>query len=131
MVSFEIRLAAAVVSRVLRAMNRKQRAQLIRSRFRAIGGLPYAPGSTTKNRAVAPLSTGKGSGKPMAVFYGVSMSHRMPDWLRTKDEPEKSLVAPKHSHGKTALTRIAEKWRYLEPLLPSRPERVGSGSVCL
>lgn len=105
-------------------MDRTQRAQLIRSRFRAIGGLPYSAGTIPKNRATGPFSTRKGSGKPLAVFYGVSMAHRMPDWLRTKNEPEKPLVAPKHSCGKTALTRIAEQWRYLEPRPTTNPMRV-------
>jgi hypothetical protein len=83
-------------------MDKTQRAQLLRERFRAKGGVPFVAPAIVKPRRQT-----KGQGFRLIAF-GKSNDGRQPVWLQRPDAAPK--IIPKSEHrrkGKNALARIA------------------------
>jgi hypothetical protein len=86
-------------------MNREKRARLLRTRFRAIGGLPYPP--VLKQRPAEPQKsrTRTRLGLP---FFAVSIHGRwQPQWIREPDPPIKHSLGIKLKARVSPLAKIA------------------------
>lgn len=105
---FEIRIADFSSENRPASMDKAQRADLLRSRFKAKGGLPYLAKITAK-----PMRHQE-TRRPIVMAWPECEGNtsRAPRWLKAAN-PELSL-GPKPERrrkGDTALTRIARKWR--------------------
>jgi hypothetical protein len=56
-------------------MDKAERAERLRKAFRANGGIPMPLGAFQKVNRTAPIPN-KGSGKPLALHFGVSLSEK-------------------------------------------------------
>jgi hypothetical protein len=86
-------------------MTQRERAELLRQRFRALGGIPYkAKGATPQKEHLKPPTPFR-----LALFAVTPTEHRHA-WIATPDEKEPPHVEMKHRTGVPALTLIAAKW---------------------
>lgn len=101
-------------------MDKAQRAELLRQRFRANGGLPYVPSGRVRSKPHVPA-------KPTNICLQWPEANRDTAraglWMHRPDEPEKPTVTTKRRTGVAALTKIAEKWP-VKPLLPAPNQSV-------
>jgi hypothetical protein len=89
-------------------MDKTARREVLRRRFKALGGLRF-PTSSPRTRS-QPVPQ-RGSGKPLAVFYGVALAYTVPRWVAEADEvPEVPTMKPRRIARKSPLAAIAEKW---------------------
>lgn len=87
-------------------MDKAQRAELLRQRFKAkAGSMAYVP-SGMPAKAPEPVT-----GRMRFGGWGFALSHRWgrTEWLETPDPKPKPSVATKHRKGVPALTVIAAK----------------------
>jgi hypothetical protein len=108
---FEMNLSISPYPAQFGSMDKAQRRELLRRRFREIGGLPYQP--TGKQRiALTSVPLPKHwAGKPLAVFYGASLCENRTDWISQPDpKPHRSGIRLKRKNGVSALAKIAQKW---------------------
>lgn len=97
-------------------MDKEARKQRLRARFKALGGLPLPPCSRKVN--LQPKQKG-GSGKPLPVFYGVSLVHKATDWIAVPNKRRPVSVRPRRIARKSPLWAIEEKWAD-RPRMPKR-----------
>jgi hypothetical protein len=91
-------------------MTLEERRQLLRQRFKAIGGVPY-PKSNLPPRP-EPYVTKRSLGKPLQIYYGPNIynSHR-PDWVSEADPASLEQLRLKRSKtGINPLMRIADQF---------------------
>ena len=105
-------------------MEKAQRAELLRQRFRAVGGVAYAGSGRARKQRHEP--------KPWRNMAWPEINpdtKRAPDWMREADAKPKLTVRVKHNTGKPIMAKIAEKtqprklvrkYRDAETLLASR-----------
>jgi len=100
-------------------MDKTQRAELLRLRFRAVGGIPYQP-----------------SGKPLRYRHSIigrdlSMcwdggpprrDDRAPHWIGEPDQKPKPVPRPKNNQCESPLTKIARQWRVVKPRPPAQSQ---------
>ena len=88
-------------------MTKEQRGELLRTRFKAKGGIPYAPTCKTKPKpACEPRK------KVYMPWPDIIVDHkRTPGWLLKSDtKPDFAPKPDRRRKGDSALTRIAGKW---------------------
>jgi|GEM_PF-4449012 len=89
-------------------MDKAERAELLRQRFKAKGGLPYVAKITVKPRHT------QESRRPIMMAWPECERNtsRAPRWLKEADMKDDLTPKPERRRkGDLALTRIAAKWR--------------------
>lgn len=89
-------------------MDKTERGRMLRARLKALGGLQPGPGVPQRAKAL-PVPK-RGPGKPLAVFYGVSLASRAPAWVGEPDGQRRPDLRPRRVARKSPLLGIAEKW---------------------
>lgn len=88
-------------------MDKVARGELLKARFRAVGGLPYMPTGKPRRQRYTP------TGRELNMAWGVGpprRDDRAPDWISEADSRPPTLTT-KRNQGPSALTKIAQKWR--------------------
>jgi hypothetical protein len=87
-------------------MDKAQRAQLLRERFKAVGGSPF---EFTGVRKPKPVPRPKPNRVRIDWPQANTDTRRAGVWMHEPDPKPKPTPRVKHSQGKSAVTRIAEK----------------------
>lgn len=91
------------------AMNAKERSELLRRRFKAVGGLPWTAPTTAEKRVDRSL-TEKRPPNHRDFTCGFQDADRRPLWFtRPEAVPETPVISIKRRSGVSALTKIAAK----------------------
>jgi len=87
-------------------MEKLERGQLLRARFRALGGIPYPsrpPKPKLNNQPLTPKVPGR-----WQPFFGVSLYECRPQWVNEPDPKPKKRLGARNRKTKCAVVRIAE-----------------------
>jgi hypothetical protein len=88
-------------------MDKAERAKLLRSRFKAVGGKPRAIEAPSKAEAPKPRGW-----FTFGLWGGDMAEPKLNDWVQIPDEkPPLTVKTERRRKGDTALTKIAAKWR--------------------
>jgi hypothetical protein len=88
-------------------MDKVERAKQLRKSFKLNGGIPFPNGKRqelTRTQAIP----NKGAGKPLALYFGVSLTDKRPVWVKQTDPlPLAQLSRSRRRKGENPFMRIA------------------------
>lgn len=98
-------------------MNPEVRLQLLKDRFRAVGGTPAASLAPFKKVRRQTMPASSNPSNRSLVFFGVSLCERRTAWMQQPDPKPSLAPKPARTAKKSALQRIADRWeeRRLDP----------------
>jgi len=103
-------------------MDKAKQAEVLRKRFKALGGIPYSKTDQSRPGRTKAIPN-KGTGKPLAVHYGVSLADKRPVWVgQTETLPAQQLPLKRRRKGQNPLMRIAHLYPLRMPQV-AKPKR--------